>query len=218
MNCPECHDLLLRRLDGEVTAADARLREHLARCPECRAAHASVVRLEEGLRLLGTAPPPCLANQITTRVLWDRQLRRLQRRGLALAASVLLALVTGYYAWRDTGLPVAAPQWVEAVPTPAPAVSLQQSVEDASSAVMALTRRTADVTVDQTRWLLAEVVPAPPAADPRVLEETLEPPARSLREAGQGVTAALEPMATSARRAISLFLRESPTETSKTGS
>jgi hypothetical protein len=38
----------------------------------------------------------------------------------------------------------------------------------------------------------------------------LDPPAQSLRQAGQGVATGLEPVATSARRAFDLFLRDIP--------
>ena len=42
------------------------------------------------------------------------------------------------------------------------------------------------------------------------LEAPLDPPARSLREAGEGVSVGLEPVADSARRVVGLFLRELP--------
>jgi hypothetical protein len=83
--------------------------------------------------------------------------------------------------------------------------SLRESVAE----VAQLTRRKADETVGQALNLVPEVLKAPPAdAWPR--PTPLDPPARSLRQAGQSVTAGLEPVADSARRALNLFLREIP--------
>jgi hypothetical protein len=91
----------------------------------------------------------------------------------------------------------------------APPGSLRESVTEASSAVVNLTRRTADETVGSTRLLLPVVVARPPADEPAGTSP-LDPPVRSLREAGQGLSAGLEPVTSSARRAFDLFLREVP--------
>jgi hypothetical protein len=67
----------------------------------------------------------------------------------------------------------------------------------------------ADETVDDTRLLLpkGEALPLPDAG---VLQQTLTPPARSLQEAGQVVSAGLDPVVTSAQRAVALFWSEVP--------
>ena len=52
-------------------------------------------------------------------------------------------------------------------------------------------------------------LPMPMPAD-EALTPPLEPSGQSLREAGEGVAASLSPVATSARRAFDLFLREIP--------
>jgi hypothetical protein len=57
-------------------------------------------------------------------------------------------------------------------------------------------------------------VPSP--ALPNVDLTAMEPPTRPLREAGEGVSEGLEPVTTSARRAVDLFLRELPMETEQT--
>jgi hypothetical protein len=83
---------------------------------------------------------------------------------------------------------------------------------EAGSAVVNITRRKADETVGQS-WLFWPAVTPPPLDDPSVLSQPLElggPPARSLREAGQSVSAGLEPVTSSARRAFDMFLRELP--------
>jgi hypothetical protein len=72
--------------------------------------------------------------------------------------------------------------------------------------VASLTSRTADETVRQTRMLL----PMGPALPPIDLQPRLEPPTTTLREAGEGVMEGLEPMASSARRAVGLLLHDLP--------
>ena len=71
----------------------------------------------------------------------------------------------------------------------------------------ALTNHTAGETVESTRWLVPKVS-APEL--PKVDLESIEPATGPLREAGEGVSAGLEPVTNSARRAFGLFLRELP--------
>ena len=134
--------------------------------------------------------------------------------GAALAASLLLVALGGYF-WTRTGDSNATPSGTnppvassEPVKTPAPP-SIRDSVAEVGSAVASVTRRTAGDTVEQAlQWL--PTVPTPALSESSVLEQTLDPPARSLREAGQGVSAGFEPVTSSARRALDLFLREIP--------
>jgi predicted anti-sigma-YlaC factor YlaD len=206
MNCPEFHEHLQRRLDGLPIADNGALARHLADCPDCRALNAAATRLGDGLRLLPMPVPPVgLSAHIATQVLAERRRSRQLRQVLALAAGLLLAVAVGSYAWRPAG-----PSEVARVQPPdvAPAgPSLQESVAEAGSAVVSLTRRTAAETVEPTRLLWQDFVALPTGPDAGVLEDTLDPPARSLREAGQNVASALEPVTTSARRAVNLFLR-----------
>jgi hypothetical protein len=223
MNCRAYHDLLQARLDGAADlAADGA--EHLRDCPDCRALAAAARRLDEGLRLMAApAPPPDLAVRIAARVaLVHRRARRRVRWGmaLALAACVLLALGLRLL-WR--GMP-ASPS-VEPGPVvtdkgqsrpdsgpPAEAPTLRQSAAEAGTAVAALTGRTAGETVEKTRALLPRV------SGPDIPSAELPLPAgRPLREAGEGVSAGLEPVTTSARRAVDLFLRELPPMDSPAG-
>jgi hypothetical protein len=218
MNCPEAHDWLQRRLDGEALDGDA-LVVHLAACPTCREAHATAQRLLDGLRQrVPPAPPVDLAQRIAARVLADQVSRRARRRlvagaGLttaALAASVLLALwmvppqtpsMPGSSRSRTAAVENIPPR--EAVP------SLEQRVSEAGMAVASLTRRAADETVSTTRsWLPDVPLPAAPGPETATLPEAAS--ARSLEEVKQGVSAGFEPVATSARRAFSLFLHELP--------
>jgi hypothetical protein len=72
--------------------------------------------------------------------------------------------------------------------------------------------RTADETLGEGRLLLPADVPSPPLANAVAFQKTWDTPVRTFREAGQGVSTGLEPIATSARRAVNLFLKEIPDE------
>jgi len=79
---------------------------------------------------------------------------------------------------------------------------------EATSAVASLARKTADETVSNGQLLVPSVPLGMPAEE--ALAPPQDPPAQSLRQAGQGVATGLEPVATSARRAFDLFLRDMP--------
>jgi hypothetical protein len=240
MNCPQAEELLQQYLDGEPIPDRSNLDQHLAACRPCREQHALARRLREGLQLIAApAPPAQMVEQIVSRIRQERPSRqRLRRRFLAmgaLAASILaLVLVrlalpdrdsdrTGFSVVYDrvAGLfgrqvvvspPAGAPE-IETDPVPPqgpPPPTLRESVADAGTAVVDLTRRTADETVGQSRLLLPEPVARPAWPDPEEVPPEVEPAARSLREASQGAASGLEPVASSARRAIGLFLREVP--------
>jgi anti-sigma factor RsiW len=236
MNCSESHDLLQQRLDGEALADRAALERHLAQCPDCRTLHAAAGRLEEGLRHISPpVPPPGLGTAIVARALADRRARRRRRvlGGMALAASLLLAVWVGYGASGPEGRfkerfdrMLVAVGWKKAEPTndwkppeplPTPPLvvassgqSLRASMADVGTAMVALTRRTADETVEQTR-ILTEVLPAPMGvvfdAVPPMPEQPL---VTAWQETSQRVASGFEPVATSARRALSMLLRERP--------
>jgi predicted anti-sigma-YlaC factor YlaD len=214
MTCAEYRERLQERLDGVTAPESAELATHLADCPACRALHAAAGRLEQGLRSLPPPRPPAdLAGRIALRVLAQRRRPARWRRGLFLGLSLAASL------FLVVGLALRRPQPTERVeappPPPPPAVtpelpppprpSLGTSVAEATSAVASLTRRAADETVEGSRALLPPM-PLPPADDP--LTTAFEPPAESLREAGQGVATGLQPVADSARRAARLFLRD----------
>jgi hypothetical protein len=219
MNCPACHDLLQQRLDGgpahPAGGDPGTPDQHLQGCPECAALHRAARRLEEGLRLLAPpAPPAGLAGRVSAAVSRARRARARRRRRLvprALAASLLLVLLAwAYRPWKERPRPTPAPDVPVArqeAPAPDP-VPLRESVAEAGSAVASLTTRTADETVGQTRLLLPG--PVPPALGGFDVDPPLKPATGPLREAGEGVSAGLEPVTSSVRRAASLLLRDIP--------
>jgi hypothetical protein len=158
-------------------------------------------------------PPADLAERITSRTVTKRLYRPRRRRRvvvpLALAACLLVALAVRLYWSRRPADPAPGPgPLVKQPQAPAEPVNLRGSVDQAREAVVALTTRTADEAVGQARWLLPQV-PTPSREAPAA---PLEPPVRTLRQAGAGVGAGLEPVAGSARRAVDRFLRDLPVD------
>ena len=218
MSCAACQDWLQEYLDG-AAARDSAVEAHLRDCPDCAALFGSACRLRVALPALAAPRPRAgLSDKIVADYLGGLRRRR-QRRGAALAAAALAAAVLVALGVRrltpptpdsDVPPPVARyetpPAPVSNRDRPVGPVPLREAVAEAGSAVAALTSRTADEAVVGTRRLLPAVVP--PSLDD--LSLTPEPAARPLREAGEGVTAGLEPVTTSARRAVGLFLRDLP--------
>jgi predicted anti-sigma-YlaC factor YlaD len=209
MNCRAFHDLLQRRLDG-ADGDPAALDGHLKECPQCAGLAAAADRLAAALpRLAPPAPPADLTSRIVGRVLQERRARHARHRRwasagtLAVAASLLLAI--GLRAWRP-GEPEVPPQPAPppvAAQKPAETGSIHDSVAQARSTVTALASRTAEEAVARTKGLLPDLGRSP-------LEEIeLAPPLEApLREAGQNVSAGLEPVADFSRRAVGQFLRD----------
>lgn len=85
--------------------------------------------------------------------------------------------------------------------------SVGESVSEMGSVMLSAAARTADATVAQSRAFLP-LVPSAPLPDLQL--PAMEPPVLGLREAGQGVSDGLAPVAESAKRAYDLFLRDLP--------
>ncbi len=73
-----------------------------------------------------------------------------------------------------------------------------------------LVRRTATETFDQGRLLIPSQVLPPNPLPQDSWQVNLDEPARTLTQTGQNLSASLEPVTSSARRAVDLFLRELP--------
>jgi hypothetical protein len=213
MNCQEYQDWMQRRLDGDASATtETGVEQHRASCPACAGLDDAAQRLERGLRLLAapTAPPERLADAIVYQVLSQRRAAR--RRILVYAAAMAACLLLGFYLGKrspETKAP-APPVPREVAKEEPQRPKLNQKVGEAGTAVASLVSRTADQAMGQGRLLLPETAsPMPmPAVDPWA--QTIEPPAQSLYDAGQGVSAGLEPVASSAKRAVNMFLRDIP--------
>jgi predicted anti-sigma-YlaC factor YlaD len=215
-----CQDLLQQYLDGGAVADQAEVESHLRQCPACAALHAAGRRLGEGLRLLTAHRFSAdLTERIVFRVRADYR-TRLRRRWLtvaALAAGILAVVLARWY-WpvSDPSGPMGPSPQVKGPPQPPSPPDgdarpdtdpLNQSVSEIGSAMASLTSRAAGNTLAQTKMLLPAV--AVPLSN-LPLEAPLEAPDVPLRDAGHGVSVGLEPVASSARRAVDLFLRELP--------
>jgi hypothetical protein len=210
MTCPDCRDRLQQWLDGRPNQA-ASVPGQPALCPACAEWAAAGRRLDQGLRLLPRlTPPPRLADRIVAQVAAERRFRRyrvlLVAGAAAVAAALLFAVWQGLGGRAPTPAPVPGPIVQAPEPSPTP-TSLRDSMAEASSAVASLTTRTADETVGKTKILLPVVDSSLSKLD---LPPSLDRSTGSLRQTGEGVSAGLEPVADSARRAVGLFLRELP--------
>jgi hypothetical protein len=216
MDCRDAHELLLKSLDGTPIESPDWL-AHWRHCGDCRELASAAQRLQDGLRLLTLPLPPAdLADRIARRVLLDR--RRVSRRkrlriaaGLALAACLLIALVLRLD-WRtqDTPQPASNDRSLPSLAKDGePAPTLRESAAEIGEVFTALKNQTADETVEQARrWVSTVGSPALPKVNLASTRQPNDP----LREAGEGVSAGLQPVATSARRAVDLFLRKLPME------
>jgi hypothetical protein len=229
MNCPESHDLLQNRLDGHSPADRAALESHLAGCAECRERHAATLRLTEGLaRLTVPVPPAGLRERIVAGILAEHRATVRFRRvwtAAAIAAGLLLAALWGFQAHhaglfgpgKQKGPEIARDKEKDGKP---PVVvhrptdpSLRQTFEEAGVTALALTRRTAGETVAKVRRWFPEAaieMPATPFTGTPALAPVLDPPAQSVRQAGETVTSSLKPVTSSFRRAVDVFLEQIP--------
>jgi predicted anti-sigma-YlaC factor YlaD len=220
MNCTQSREWLQHRLDGAPMQDSSDLEQHLRTCRECRRLFAAAVRLEEGLRVLPSpAPPGGFAKVTVSRAVADRR-RLLRRRWLAgavVAASLLVALAVGYYSQPQSGTQGAGqPEPTQPATPPAALVknepsapSLRASMMEVGTAVVTLTRRTADETIGQTR-ILTEALPMPMNVFEAIPPAPEQPILAVWQGTGQRMATGLEPVTTSARRALTMFLRESP--------
>jgi hypothetical protein len=208
MNCPECQDLLQRKLDGETVGGEA-LEFHLSQCATCREQHLAAQRLVEGLQQLPTPQLPAhFASSVVSEVLLDRRQRRnkMQRRVLvtmALAASVVLMLLAAYW-WipreaRESKLERAH----NPPPIPEKVVPETPRRTEPRNRLAALSERWAERTREHANVVLVAtnldaVGKLPPVGDIPGLE------------AGQEVSDGVRTVTRSARRALDFLARELP--------
>jgi hypothetical protein len=207
MTCERCDEWLQDLLDGGEP--DALQADHIASCPACAELYESALSLRKRLSLLAPpSPPRDLSGRVVSAVLFDRK-RRTRRqqvaRVAALAASVLLVLsITDSF---PTSRKLPSKSEEASVVNDTPISSPRQMAKDAGSAVADVTTRKVSEALGSTSWLwqAAPMGSLPSMDDASV---SLEQSARPLSEAGKGVSAGLEPVTDSARRAFALFVRD----------
>jgi hypothetical protein len=223
MNCLDCQAWLQQRMDGEAPPVSEPLERHWGECATCRAQHAAMLRLLEGVQQLPRpALPPGYARQLANRIVQDRRQRQVKMRRrvlvtLALAASVLLLLLAGYNMvpppphvehLPKAGLAQEQPKENSPAPNPQHAEQKSPRKKEPRNAITPLIERWADTTRGHAAVVLAatdldamQKLPAIgelPAFDPGV------------REAGQEVSDGVRAVTRNARRAFDFLARELP--------
>jgi anti-sigma factor RsiW len=179
MNCHESEQHLQRLLDGDGAEARETVNAHLAICPECRELFAAASLLQRRLReRRRSSPPENLTRSIVAGVLSDRGRRLRWRTTMAVAAVAATLLLMVGGGYLWLTAPVEPDVEGNIVQRPEPPRAVPMNETDSQDS-----RRLA--------W-----------------REVLEPPTQSLLAAGKTVSTGLEPVTTSARRAVDLFIRE----------
>lgn len=213
MNCADYQDWIQHRLDGEAGPSEAG-DEHRRSCPQCASLDTAMARLERGLRLTPVPlPSDRLAEAITFQVLSEQRTtarRRVLVYVAAMAACLLLGIYLGGRRSNDTQPTPTDPVKVVTIPATEDKPKVNDRVGEAGEALASLFSRTADEAVGQGKLLLPSTPMPPMPPDVTTLPPALEPPAQSIKDAGQGVTAGLEPVTSSARRAFQMFVRDMP--------
>ncbi|MFO0849222.1 MAG: hypothetical protein U0871_11805 [Gemmataceae bacterium] len=198
--CVAYRATLNRVLDGDlppVRLADG----HTAGCPEC-AGMASLARgLLQATPVVTPLFPDQLADQIVVAAVRDRRRRRLAWAGSSalVAAGVLAA---GYLALPRPANPDRPEVARAPAVTPAPRVGDQ--LQEAGAALASLTRTATEPVTAPVRLLPQPEVVSFANVDP----PAVEPAADALAGMPSAAKAGLEPMTSTARRAVNLFLRD----------
>jgi hypothetical protein len=198
--CEPARAALQRLLDGDVDWDGPDAAGHRVSCVDCREELALARSLAREVR--AAVVPIDLAGKVLSAAVTDRRRRPVRRYASVsgvLAASVLVAVMVLH----------PAPQTVSETPTFAAATRksepsaqskpLGEAVSEARDALVSLTRRTATETRDSSTSL----IPNPKLSDKPIASSGLEP----LADAQAGASRSVEPIRSSARRALNLFLR-----------
>ena len=197
--CETGSEALQRFFDGEAAWDSSAAFAHRRTCIDCRD-ELALARHVVAVPNVAAIVPSDLSHRLLKGAIADHRRRRFSRfagAGFALAASIVAVVIVTYSPANVFG----PKQTVEVVSAKPPAVNkpLGETVSEARDAVVALTLRTANETRDSSAWSLA--LPKRPAGP--VIPDGLDP----LADAQAGAARSVEPLASSARRAVNLFLR-----------
>jgi hypothetical protein len=209
MNCLESQQLVQMLLDGEsIAAAREELEQHLCACSSCREMHRTARRLQDCIRYLKPPMPrPGSPERIRAAILAEHRRTRRRRQAVrvfAVAASLVIAVMGGVYLSRIENPPGST----ELIAPSRRKPSLQENVAEAGALVVSLTRRTADETLENTKLLIPSGTNDRTLGGAPDIGNPFEMTFQSLQIVENGVAAGFEPVATSARRAVDLFVRE----------
>jgi len=202
---PECavgQAALQRLLDGEAAWDSPEAAAHRNACTACREELALAGALTQAQSIV---IPAGFTDRVLNSAVSARRRAMLMRWagvGFALAASVVIAVVVvrAPDSKQEIRSIARAPSPVE---RPAPKVDppkpLGDSMSEARDAIVSLTKRTAAQTRDQSAML----VPMPKVPEPPAPAADLDP----LADARTGAEQSVEPIRSSARRALNFFAR-----------
>jgi hypothetical protein len=240
MNCREYQERVQDWLDGGPSpTTDPAAGDHLAGCHFCRQLGAVADHLRRKLQSLPPAQVPGgFAERAVARIERERRrlrIRRFQWVSSGLAASVLLALALLW--WRPGTSPAPLPELTVApnattaptLPAPAPPAIAERPPEpargpeslpslraelDAVRATWDLTRAAARERAQSAGLLVPRFEPPVAGAPPVELDR----PFRPVQDVTRSVSENLEPVAHSARRALTVFRQMLPPAEPKSGS
>jgi hypothetical protein len=198
--CDAAQAALQRLLDGEASWDCPEAAAHRTACVDCRE------ELALARRLPGAVAQPTFPSGLTNRVVGAAltqyrrgRIVRYTGLGAALAASILVAAVS-FQPSRQT---ITETRSVASLPRPKDDAErvkpLGEAVSEARDALVSLTRRTAN----ETRATSVALVPDPKLPNVPDSGDGLDP----LADAQVAAARSVEPIRTSARRALNLFLR-----------
>jgi hypothetical protein len=213
MACNKFQNAVQQFLDGRTDAFDLECAAHRSGCAACQADYLAALRLARGVQLLEKPfPPSGFLDRVSAAVLADEirpSTRGAARRWLevlAVAASLMLFISLGMRFISHSKTPPPAAPEVATIPDQNP-MALDQSFAEASSAVASLGRRTADQAIEPARRLIATAADTPVLkAEP--VADVVKPADEALAPIREGAAKSFEPVANSARRAVSLFMRD----------
>jgi hypothetical protein len=195
--CRPAHDATMRLLDGVPDWDTDDARSHRESCARCKADLASARMIRPADFRLPATPTCDLTSRILTGVARDRSRRRTARwigiaSAGALAASLLVAFITGAFGPKPVG---AFGESLEIASVPVQ--QTPSAFEDARSSIATLTRKIAEQTDPDVLS-----IPTPKIAPAKAGVEF-----DTLVEARQTAAKSFAPIASTARRAFSAFLR-----------
>jgi hypothetical protein len=193
---PECRDALSWlqcKLDGATVPMSDAVSAHVRGCDECRGRFRAADRL---LQVLSLKPEMqrLPAERIVLAVQRDQRRQRVGR-WVAATAAIAAALVLGVWL---AARPTADPGLSELAKAP----SLRRDAAEATDAIVAIGQRTAEQTLGESRLFIPKVELPPIAAS------ALSSAAAPINDAGKGLIDGLEPVTSSARRAIGMFMKD----------
>jgi len=211
---PECAAFLERvqiALDGEAALGSVFELPHAEECADCRQTALAAQRLQCSI-VPPVELPVGLAERILERAIDDRRIRIRTRwfSAASLATLAAGAVIGTLLVWPNSQPKPDSSTEIVALPPkePSPAIAnpprFDERMADAGTAIASISRNAKDQTVTPTRNFIPQ---APTTISPE-MPSNLEPAAESIAEIPQNARSGIEPVTSTTRRAVNLFLRD----------